>query len=109
MGALGRLKQLAARLCKGFCLDGSEKSLNGYGDSNLHHSREGENLADSDDATMQVRQALLTAQEPAEFFDRLHALREGLARNMRYDPSRLANLNGSKETEIKSGDQFAGR
>jgi nifR3 family TIM-barrel protein len=109
MGALGRLKQLAARLCKGFCLDGSEKTLNGYGDSNLRHSREGENPVDSDDAAMQVRQTLLTAQEPAEFFDRLHALREGLARDMRYDPSRLVNLNGSKETEIKSGDQFAGR
>ena len=85
LGALGRLKQLAARLCKGFCLD------------------------DADDAAMQVRQTLLTAQEPAEFFDRLHALRDGLARNMRYDPSRLVNLNGSKETELKSGDQFAGR
>ena len=109
MGALGRLKQLAARLCKGFCLDGSEKTLNGSGDSNLRHSREGENLADSDDAAMQVRQTLLTAQEPSEFFDRLHALRDGLARNMRYDPSRLVNLNGSKETELKSGDQFAGR
>jgi tRNA-dihydrouridine synthase len=109
LGALGRLKQLAARLCKGFCLDVSEKSLNGYGDLNLRHSREGENLADSDDAAMQVRQTLLTAQEPAEFFDRLHTLREGLAQNMRYDPSRLVNLNGSKETELKSGDQFAGR
>ena len=109
LGALGRLKQLAARLCKGFCLDGSEKTLNCSGDSNLRHSRESENLADSDDAAMQVRQTLLTAQEPTEFFDRLHALREGLARDMRYDPSRLVNLNGSKETELKSGDQFAGR
>ena len=109
LGALGRLKQLAARLCKGFCLDEGEVALNDHGDSNLRHSREGENLADSDDAAMQVRQTLLTAQEPAEFFERLHTLREGLARDMRYDPSRLVNLNGSKETELKSGDQFAGR
>jgi hypothetical protein len=58
---------------------------------------------------MQVRQALLTSQEPTEFFDRLHALREGLARDMRYDPSRLVNLNGAKETELRFGDQFAGR
>jgi hypothetical protein len=58
---------------------------------------------------MQVRQTLLTAQTAGEFFDRLQTLREGVARNMRYDPGRLVNLNGSKETELKSGDQFAGR
>ena len=85
LGAMGRLKQLAARLCKGFVLDGA------------------------DDAAMQVRQALLTAQTAEEFFDRLQALREGVARDLRYDPSRLVNLNGAKETEIKEGDQFAGR
>ena len=96
LGALGRLKQLAARLCKGFCPDGSDvRTVSGLGDA--------------DGAAMQVRQTLLTAQEPAEFFDRLQNLREGVARDMRYDPNRLVNLNGAKETELKFGDQFAGR
>ena len=95
MGALGRLKQLAARLCKGFCAMDSRASSDGE-DS-------------ADDVAMRVRQMLLTAQNPAEFFDRLQALREGDARDMRYDPSRLVNLNGAKETELKFGDQFAGR
>jgi nifR3 family TIM-barrel protein len=85
LGAMGRLKQLAARLCKGFVLDGA------------------------DDAAMQVRQSLLTAQTAEAFFGRLQGLREGMAKNLRYDPSCLVNLNGSKETEIRSGDQFAGR
>ena len=90
MGALGRLKQLAARLCKGFNAGGDGADC-------------------TDDVAMRVRQMLLTAQNPAEFFDRLQALREGDARDMRYDPSRLVNLNGAKETELKFGDQFAGR
>ena len=80
MGALGRLKQLAARLCKGF-----------------------------DDPEMQVRQTLLTAQNPEEFFERLDLLKNGIAKSMRYDPNRLVNLNGAKDTELKFGDQFAGR
>ena len=88
MGALGRLKQLAARLCKGFCRDGA---------------------ADGDDAAMQVRQTLLTAQTPDEFFDRLHEMHGGLLKELRFEPSRLVNLNGAKETELKFGDQFAGR
>lgn len=108
LGALGRLKQLAARLCKGFCLDERnavpQECHPGAEGDRIHVLNDG-----NDDAAMQVRQTLLTAQEPAEFFDRLHALRDGLARNMRYDPSRLVNLNGSKETEIRSGDQFVGR
>ena len=87
-GALGRLKQLAARLCKGFCRGDGE---------------------DSDDVAMRVRQALLTAQAPGEFFDRLLEMREGLAKELRFEPSRLVNLNGAKETELKFGDQFAGR
>lgn len=86
MGALGRLKQLGARLCKGFT-DGCE----------------------GDAAAMQVRQTLLTAQTAPEFFDRLQELREGMAKNLRYEPSRLVNLNGAKETELKFGDQFRGR
>ena len=80
MGALGRLKQLAARLCKGF-----------------------------DDPELQVRQTLLTAQTPQEFFERLEVLRNGVVKSMRYDPNRLVNLNGAKETELRFGDQFAGR
>jgi nifR3 family TIM-barrel protein len=80
MGALGRLKQLGARLCKGF-----------------------------DDPDLQVRQTLLTAQNADEFFERLEVLRNGVAKSMRYDPNRLVNLNGAKETELKFGDQFAGR
>ena len=108
MGALGRLKQLAARLCKGFCLDKRtavpQECHPGAEGDRIHVLNDG-----NDDAAMQVRQALLTAQEPMDFFDRLHMLREGMARDMRYDPSRLVNLNGSKETEIRSGDQFAGR
>jgi nifR3 family TIM-barrel protein len=88
MGALGRLKQLAARLCKGFCRD---------------------DAADGDDAAMQVRQTLLTAQTPDEFFDRLHEMHGGLLKDLVFDPGRLVNLNGAKETELKFGDQFAGR
>jgi len=107
MGALGRLKQLAARLCKGFCLN-----EDGAASPECHPGAEGDRiqvLNGADDVAMRVRQALLTAQEPAEFFDRLQALREGEARDMRYDPSRLVNLNGAKETELKFGDQFKGR
>jgi len=100
MGALGRLKQLAARLCKGFCL---EKSVDTLAPAGLRCDD------GADDVAMRVRQTLLTAENPAEFFDRLQALREGEAREMRYDPSRLVNLNGAKETELKFGDQFAGR
>jgi tRNA-dihydrouridine synthase len=80
MGALGRLKQLAARLCKGF-----------------------------DDPDLHIRQMLLTAQTAEEFFERLQALKEGPARDMLFSPDRLVNLNGAKETELKFGDQFAGR
>jgi nifR3 family TIM-barrel protein len=102
MGALGRLKQLGARLCKGFCIDeqgpracrGAE--ADGAGD-------------ESQDVAMHIRQTLLTAQNADEFFGRLEDLRNGFAKDLRYDPSRLVNLNGAKETELKFGDQFAGR
>ena len=83
-GAEGRLKQLAARLCKGFC--GSE-----------------------DDVAMQVRQALLSSSCSAELLDRADSLKEGLAKDLVFDPGRLVNLNGAKETELKFGDQFKGR
>ena len=56
-----------------------------------------------------MRQTLLTAQTPDEFFDRLHEMHGGLLKELRFEPSRLVNLNGAKETELKFGDQFAGR
>ena len=99
LGALGRLKQLGARLCKGFCLD-----------ENVIASPLGEAIHNEDvNAGMQVRQTLLTAQTPEEFFERLEVLRNGVVKSMRFDPNRLVNLNGAKETELKFGDQFAGR
>ncbi len=108
LGAMGRLKQLAARLCKGFCLDEREAVA-----SECYPGAEGDRIQDLNDAeqdvAMQVRQALLTAQTAAEFFDRLQELREGIAKDLRYDPNRLVNLNGAKESELRFGDQFAGR
>lgn len=92
MGAMGRLKQLAARLCKGFVVNG-DCSLN----------------PDNLDAAMHVRQTLLTAQTASEFFDRLNELRSNFAENLRYEPERLVNLNGAKDVDLKFGNQFAGR
>ena len=91
-GAEGRLKQLAARLCKGFCL------------GEIGGEAEG-----SDDVAMQVRQALLSSASAAELLDRAQSLKEGLAKDLVFDPGRLVNLNGAKETELKFGDQFKGR
>ena len=91
-GAEGRLKQLAARLCKGFCLDGADSGLAG-----------------ADDVAMQVRQELLSSSCAAELLERAESLKQGIARDLKFDPDRLANLNGAKETEIKYGDQFKGR
>ena len=91
-GAEGRLKQLAARLCKGFCLG----EIGGEADG-------------SDDVAMQVRQALLSSASAAELLDRAQSLKEGLAKDLVFDPGRLVNLNGAKETELKFGDQFKGR
>jgi len=91
-GAEGRLKQLAARLCKGFCLG----EIGGEADG-------------SDDVAMQVRQTLLSSASAAELLDRAQSLKEGLAKDLVFDPGRLVNLNGAKETELKFGDQFKGR
>ena len=85
MNAMGRMKQLAARLCKGFVASSDE------------------NVA------MSVRQALLTCQSASEMLDQVQKLKEGLAREMVFVPERLVNLNGAKETELKFGDQFKGR
>ena len=91
-GAEGRLKQLAARLCKGFCLGEIGGEVDG-----------------SDDVALQVRQALLSSACAAELLDRAQSLKEGLAKDLVFDPGRLVNLNGAKETELKFGDQFKGR
>ena len=102
IGALGRLKQLGARLCKGFCIDeqGTRACRGAEADAADNESQ---------DVAMHIRQALLTAQNADEFFGRLEDLRNGYAKDLRYDPSRLVNLNGAKETELKFGDQFKGR
>ena len=85
MNAMGRMKQLAARLCKGFVASSDE------------------------DVAMSVRQALLTCQSAAEMLDCVEKLKDGIAREMFFEPERLVNLNGAKETELKFGDQFKGR
>ena len=102
MGALGRLKQLAARLCKGFV-------NSDFGIRGLDLGVECDNTNNVNDASMHIRQTLLTAQTAEEFFDRLQSLKNGVARNMLFSQDRLVNLNGAKETELRFGDQFAGR
>ena len=98
-GAEGRLKQLAARLCKGFCMadaiSGSKGAPSG--------------MDGMEDVAMQVRQALLSSSCAAELLDRAQSLKDGLAKDLVFDPGRLVNLNGAKETELKFGDQFKGR
>ena len=103
MNAMGRMKQLAARLCKGFCLDDRLETR----DERICHPEpaEGKEI----DVAMSVRQALLTSQSAAEMLDQVEKLKEGLAREMVFEPERLVNLNGAKETELKFGNQFAGR
>ena len=140
MNAMGRMKQLAARLCKGFCLDdkcvdrASRPSLLGH-DRDQHlgqersdcpktkdercRSRNGVRddneegtlvqVRDDNEVAMSVRQALLTSQSAAEMLDQVEKLKEGIAREMVFEPERLVNLNGAKETELKFGDQFKGR
>ena len=99
MNAMGRMKQLAARLCKGFCLDVKC----------CHPGAEGDRIQESDNVAMSVRQALLTCQSAAEMLDCVEKLKDGIAREMVFEPERLVNLNGAKETELKFGDQFKGR
>lgn len=97
LGAMGRLKQLAARLCKGF-VDGSEDAAG---------SAEGSSVGTS--AAMEVRQTLLTAQTPLEFFERLEIVRNGIARSLKFDPDRLVNLNGAKQTDLTFGNHYVNR
>ena len=103
MNAMGRMKQLAARLCKGFVLENGQ-SRNGVRDDYAGGAIPGEN-----DVVMSVRQALLTCQSAAEMLDQVEKLKDGIARKMVFEPERLVNLNGAKETELKFGDQFKGR
>ena len=131
MNAMGRMKQLAARLCKGFCLDERRETkderenrsviLNGV----IYDTRDFSPLVElgskeqdpvrfdgvqeSDNVAMSVRQALLTCQSAAEMLDCVEKLKDGIAREMVFEPERLVNLNGAKETELKFGDQFKGR
>ena len=114
MNAMGRMKQLAARLCKGFCLDERRKtkdercrSRNGVRDDNEEGTLV--QVRDDNEVAMSVRQALLTSQSAAEMLDQVQKLKEGIAREMVFEPERLVNLNGAKETELKFGDQFKGR
>ena len=99
MNAMGRMKQLAARLCKGFCLNVKC----------CHPGAEGDRIQESGNVAMSVRQALLTCQSAAEMLDCVEKLKDGIAREMVFEPERLVNLNGAKETELKFGDQFKGR
>ena len=105
-GAEGRLKQLAARLCKGFCLDERRKTKD---ERREMRGEIGGEADGSDDVALQVRQALLSSASAAELLDRAQSLKEGLAKDLVFDPGRLVNLNGAKETELKFGDQFKGR
>ena len=131
MNAMGRMKQLAARLCKGFCLDERRETrderenrsviLNGV----IYDTRDFSPLVElgskeqdpvrfdgvqeSDNVAMSVRQELLTCQSAAEMLDCVEKLKDGIAREMVFEPERLVNLNGAKETELKFGDQFKGR
>ena len=104
MNAMGRMKQLAARLCKGFCLDENRRPRYCDRGDNADGAIPGEN-----DVAMSVRQALLTSQSAAEMLDQVEKLKDGIAREMVFEPERLVNLNGAKETELKFGDQFKGR
>ncbi|MCK9181636.1 MAG: tRNA-dihydrouridine synthase [Fibrobacteraceae bacterium] len=77
-GSLGRLKQLAARLCKGF-----------------------------EPETLEFRQKVLVSQSPEELFDRAAAFVEFAQSNgISFAPERLVNLNGKKDDMISFDRQF---
>ena len=111
MNAMGRMKQLAARLCKGFVFKEGRFPLGGGNDNQggCHPGAEGDRIHDGNEVAMSVRQALLTCQSASEMLDQVQKLKEGIAREMVFEPERLVNLNGAKETELKFGDQFKGR
>ena len=68
-----------------------------------------EAISDEENIAMQVRQSLLSSSCAAELLDRAQSLKDGIAKDLVFDPDRLVNLNGAKETELKFGDQFKGR
>ncbi len=78
-GALGRLKQLAARLCKGIFPDYPE-----------------------------FRQRLLTSETAEQFLERAERFCETEAEGRVFEPERLLNLNGLKTDEVTFGRQFKG-
>ncbi len=120
MGAMGRLKQLAARLCKGF-VDGSEGCASGSETSERVILSEGAAGVEESSgaggflreamgsAAMHVRQTLLTAQTPEEFFERKEMLKSGIAKSLRYEPNRLVNLNGAKDNTLVFGNHYVNR
>ncbi len=75
-GALGRLKQLAARLCKGITPENPE-----------------------------FRRHLLSSPRAEIFLERLETAREEW-RGFHFSPDRLVNLNGKNEAELRFGAQF---
>ena len=110
-GAEGRLKQLAARLCKGFS-QSQPGTKNCHCEDRRRACRErsvAEAISDEENIAMQVRQSLLSSSCAAELLDRAQSLKDGIAKDLVFDPDRLVNLNGAKETELKFGDQFKGR
>lgn len=79
-GALGRLKQLAARLCKGF-----------------------------EPETPEFRKNVLVSQSPEELFERASRFADFAQSNgIVFVPERLVNLNGRKENTISFERQFKG-
>ena len=115
MNAMGRMKQLAARLCKGFCLyekychPGADIEQRSHLSPLAPAFEPGDRIHEGNDVAMSVRQALLTCQSAAEMLDQVEKLKEGVAKDLVFEPERLVNLNGAKETELKFGDQFKGR
>lgn len=77
-GALGRLKQLAARLCKGF-----------------------------EPETPEFRKSVLVSQSPEELFERAARFAESAEKSgISFVPERLVNLNGRKEDSVSFERQF---
>ncbi|MCQ2125589.1 MAG: tRNA-dihydrouridine synthase [Fibrobacter sp.] len=112
MGAMGRLKQLGARLCKGFVEDEAPGSRLEVRESSAGYLIPGNKVCvsnGSDAAAMHVRQTLLTAQTPEEFFERKEMLKSSIAKSLRYDPTRLVNLNGAKDNTLVFGNRYENR
>ncbi len=79
MGALGRLKQLAARLCKGLSPTFPE-----------------------------FRNELLTSETADIFLEHVNRFIKDESAGRFFEPERLVNLNGTKNDEITFGRQFKG-